>query len=173
MSDAAKPVEEKKVQNAPPQPASSRSEHVVVGCKLPNGLILHCFVMETRREPLMGGGMREVHQARRLPETYTLNGNAMDVAKMAQGDVPHLIIGGYGVTRDIPREFWERWEEQNRDSDLVRGGFIFAVADEASARARAQDGAKLRSGLEPLDPASPGRSFPDVARVQKGTTAAA
>lgn len=150
------------------------ADTVTVGCKLPSGLVLQIFVMEDYRAPTPGGGYHVEKRARRLPESYTLNGNAMDVSKMSVGDVPHLIVGGYGITPGIPKDFWEQWLTDNEQSDLVKGGFIFAQPNETEARARARDGAKVRSGLEPIDPAAPGRLVGraiggSVSEVQPGT----
>lgn len=157
----------------PATPVSRASDTVWVGCKLPNGYILQTFHMEDYQEQVMGGGTRTAQRSIRHEETYRLCGSSIDIAKMALGDVPNLVIGGYGITSGIPRDYWEKWLSVYKDTPLVKNGLIFAQPDEMCARARAAEGAKLRTGLEPIDPANPGAAAPDVRRVQPGTREAA
>lgn len=155
-----------------PAPVSRASDTVTVGCKLPNGLILQNFRMEDYQDQVMGGGTRTAQRSVRLEETYRVCGSSIDIAKMALGEVPNLVIGGYGITSGVPREFWEEWERTNKNTPLVRNGLIFAMPDDARARARAAEGAKLRTGLEPIDPANPGAASPELRKIQLGTMSA-
>ncbi len=156
-----------------PRPASRAVDTVIVGCKLPNGLLLQNFVMEEYQEQVMGGGTRTAKRAVRLEETYRVCGSSIDLAKMALGEVPNLIIGGYGITSGIPREFWEEWLRTNARSDIVKNGLIYAESSDAKARKRAVEGAKLRTGLEPINPDAPNTAAADVRAIRRGTTAAA
>ena len=153
-------------------PLSKAPDTVYVGCKLPNGIILQLCAEEEYREPVMGGGTIVSKRYRRLPETYTLNGCSIDLARVAAGEVPHLIVGGAGITPGIPRDFWEKWLEANKHSHLVRNKIVFAQRDEMSARSRAVELKDVRSGLEPIDPENPGSTSPDVRRIATGTKAA-
>ncbi len=143
------------------------SSTVIVCCKTANGVVLHLDRMVKHRAPVMGGGVVEFEMAERLPETYTVVGNSIDMARLAATqEVPNLIVGGYGITSGIPEEFWNRWLEANKDTELVRGGFIFAMKSESDARKEASSRAKLKSGLEPLDPTKPGTM---VRGMEQGT----
>lgn len=154
-------------------PVSTAAETVTVGCKLPNGLELHLDEMVDYRIPMNGGYVTE-KRSRRLPDTYTLNGRAIDLAKIAAtGSVPHLIVGGYGITNGIPRDFWERWLAANKDSDIVREKIVFAMADEGRAQGFALEHAGVRTGMEPIDPDAPGRTSPEFRKIQPGTRSAA
>lgn len=155
-----------------PPPASAAPDTVTVGCKLPNGLVLHLDTMVDYRIPMPGGGTVIERRSRRLPDTYTLNGSAIDLARIAAtGSVSHRIIGGYGITTGIPRDFWERWLAANKNAEYVQKRLVFAEPNEGRAEAAAIEGAKIRTGMEPIDPDEPGRFNPDARKIQRGTMA--
>jgi hypothetical protein len=136
-------------QTEPAAPATRKAgAKVTVACKLPHGLILRVFGFDTRSEPVMGGGSKEVKVARQIGESVTLNGNAVPFGKAPE----HPIIGGYALTHGVDKELFDKWLEQNRDSDLVRNRLIFAYESQDKAVDRAKEHAKARSGLEPIDP---------------------
>ena len=145
------------IENTKPAPIQAKGnvDTVYVACKLPNGIVLQIDEMVEHREPVMGGGFKEVKIARRLEQTYVIAGNALDVEKIKAGEIDHLVIGGYAITPGIPKDFWDRWYEQHKHMDIVKGGHIKAEGSDASIRDYARDGQKLRSGLEPIDPNNP------------------
>ena len=128
---------------------TNSGETVTVACKLPHGLVLRCFDMVPTREPIMGGGFREVKMAQELPQTYTLKGNAhpQNMAPKAP------IAGGYALTFGIPKDFLDRWLEENKQSDVILNGLIFAHTKSEMVQDQAEDQADVKSGLERLDPA--------------------
>lgn len=145
------------------------SDTVMVACKLPNGLEIYDEVQVDAQEQMFGGGTKTVKVWRRSGETYILNGNAVDIAKLGTtGEVPHLIIGGFGITSGIPRDFWERWLERHKRDELVTKGYVKAMGSEIDIRRYARENAKLRSGLEPLDPENPRKVIPGL-RQDDGT----
>jgi hypothetical protein len=155
---------------APPSPSRTSGDTVVVACKLPAGVILRVFRMEDR-ETILAAGSRVVEKiAVPFGQTVTIRGNAVDPAQLMQGVFPEHVFGqtGYALTHDVPREIWDLWYEQNKESDLVRNGLIFAHATERSARDQARDGAKLLSGLEPIDPKDPGAKTAMRGAIQPG-----
>lgn len=97
---------------------------VVVGCKLPHGLML-----------TLHGKPGE------MPRTYRVKGSNSQA-----------IVGGYGITRGVPRDFWEAWKEHHKHLDFVKNGLIFAHDKEASTIDHAKDGAGVKNGLEAIDP---------------------
>jgi hypothetical protein len=139
---------------------------VVVGCTLPNGLVLQLSELREGNEAVPGG-FRSVKQARRLPETYTLRGTAYNF-NPKPADNP-MLVAGFSITPGIPKEFWERWLAINADSDVVRNGLVFAASDDARARPHAAENAKQNSGLEPIDPDAPAVFGRDVRRIEAGT----
>lgn len=127
------------------------TDTVYVGCKMPNGLILQNFAFEEVREAVPQG-FRDVPMARRLPEAYRLNGVSLTHEQRMTGDVGYAIVSGAAITPGVPREFWERWLEANKASELVKNHIVFAHREEASVRRMAKEYAAQKTGLEPLDP---------------------
>lgn len=136
-------------------PRATTGETVTLGCKMPNGLVLQLYQDEEVMEPLYGGGYRAVKIARPVGEAITLNGCAINVGNVSRGIMPeHLMIGGFGLTSGVPREFWERWLAANKDTKLVKNRVVFEAKNDSAASSKARELAsgKVRSGLEPLDP---------------------
>lgn len=124
-------------------------ETVTIACKLPHGLRLRVFKMVEKPEFAIGGGSRVSMVAEEIPGVgFTVYGNAHP-----QNAAPRcLIVGDYALTPNCPKDLWDLWLEQNRGSDVVANGLIFAHEKENSARSQAKDGAEIKSGLERLDP---------------------
>lgn len=100
---------------------------VTVGCKLPNGL--HMDLRGTGGE---------------LNRRVTLNG-----ANKSE------VIGGYGITHGVDKEFFEEWKRINADFPPLKKGLIFAHDKPASAAAQAKEQAELKSGFEGMNPDKP------------------
>lgn len=111
-------------KETPGQPEKANgTEMVVVGCKLPNGLICE-----------MG---------KAGDDNYT--------RVVLKGANDSQVIGGFGLT-PVSKAFWEAWRQKHQRLEFVRKGLVFMHKDTASAADHAKDSAQLRSGLEPLDP---------------------
>lgn len=136
-------------------PRQTSEETVIVACKLPNGLILQCDDAFQVLEPVLGGGSKEITRYRRNPETYRVNGSALDLAKMEIGDISVNVSAGYALTYGIPKAFWDRWLEQHKGMDIVKNQLIFAMKSENSIRSKTRDYKDIKSGLEPIDPQNP------------------
>jgi hypothetical protein len=122
--------------------------HVVVGCKIPNGIILQLSAFEENTEPVMGGGHREVKTGRKVGEKYVVRGPAVKY-----GEIPKfLMVGGYALTSGIPEDFWNEWVRQNQDSDIVRRNLIIAFPKIEDLQAKCLENEKRLTGLEPMDP---------------------
>lgn len=134
-----------KKQNDSPSNAS-----VSVASKLPMDLTLKLFTFVTKNELVMGGGTREVKvaEATRGAKQFIVQGNSWAQNKGAH----QQIVGGYAITHGIPKDFWELWLEQNKDSDIVVNGMLFAHQEAASTTAEAKEKESEKSGLERLDP---------------------
>ena len=107
---------------------------VLVGCKIPSGLVLQL------RE---GKDVKEQHalQGAQIPHT-----NPLLPPPNAQRE------HGIGVT-SVPRAFWEAWEEwakKNKYTPYMEG-FVFAAASQPELIANAKDFSHT-SGLEGLRP---------------------
>jgi hypothetical protein len=159
-------------------PPATGTDTVTVGCKLPNGvhMVLYDVIVEKLRD--LGGNEQESFRSypRIGAPTYIINGCAVDLEKMRQGQLPgHAIVQGdlpgtgFGLTSGIPRDFWEEWskapsfdgdgkmvDHPGPGYDLVKTGQVFAGADDRRAADEAKEKRNIRSGLEPLDPNDPG-----------------
>jgi hypothetical protein len=120
---------------------------VTVACKIPNGLLLRTFHWETEKENTLHGYV-DTPVAKEDPEKYHVKGPALPWGVKPQFNIE----GGYALTPGIPKSFWEKWAEQNADFDAFKNGLVFAVPTLNEARAEAKGMAKVKSGLEPVDP---------------------
>lgn len=147
VKEAAPPPEER-------APSANRSRNTVtVGCKVPNGLILQNEIMVDDFEQVFGGGVRAIKKAQPDGPPIRINGPAR-----APGSDPDAkrVIGGYGLTYNVPRDDFERWINHNAALDIVRSNLIFACEDKDRAQDQARDQKSLRSGLEALNTESRG-----------------
>lgn len=39
------------------------------------------------------------------------------------------VENGYGITNNVDKEFWDKWVEQNKNTDLYTSGSISAVEE--------------------------------------------
>lgn len=121
---------------------------VVVACKLPMGMILRTFEMREVTQLTQAGTAMKVPMAYAKERKYFVNGPSH-----AQNKAPKSELrDSFALTPGVPADLWNEWLEQNKDSDLVRNGLIFAAGDDRSIKANATDNDKQKSGLERLDP---------------------
>ncbi len=157
MSETKQPLKPReKVVVRNDSPATS-GETVTIGCKWPNGFVMRLYDFEEVEINVQGRIYKE-NQAALNPEypEYTLNGFSIDLGAMAGGIAPgHEIVGGYGLTHGIPRDFAEAWFEQNKLAPFVKNGIVFMQGNEQRARAHAKEYRGLQSGVQPLDPSNP------------------
>jgi len=121
---------------------------VTIASKLPHPLIMRVFEFVEVPEPVMGGGTRMQKQSRELPTRYLINGCAHP-----QNAGPKCeIVGGYALTPNIPKDFWDKWMEHYKDSMMVKNKIIFAQPTSDSLRSEATEHTAQKSGLERLVP---------------------
>lgn len=106
---------------------------VIVGCKLPNGIHLD---LREHGKPLKRVSLRGANAAN--------------------------VIGGYGITENVPEDFFNRWLEVNAEHPAVVNGLIFAQKNFASAKSEANEKRELKHGVEPLVPKKPGKDISAV-----------
>lgn len=122
----------------PPKPegnASNGNPVCVVGCKLPHGLKMELFEKDA------GGVLRVV-------ASHTVKGH---------NDA--RIVGGYGLTPNVPTDFMEEWIKRNAEHPAVKNGSIFMQTGGKSAEARAKEGRGIRTGIEPVHPIEDAKRF--------------
>lgn len=120
---------------------------VTVGCKIPCGFAMQLYTMEDASEPVMGGGWKTVKRASPLGKLVKLNGSAKAIGK----DVPWDIKFGVGLTHGVDADFFAKWMEDNKESDIVKGGHIFCKTKTGEVLAEAKDKMSEKTGLEPID----------------------
>lgn len=125
------------------------SDTVTVACKLPHGLRLRIQAERETTVPVMGGGMQSVKQWVPTGDEVVLKGVAHEFGKSPNAPIAE---GGFALTTGVNAEFFAKWMEQNKETEIVRQGLVFASGDAASVSDQAKDHAEVRSGLEPLDP---------------------
>jgi hypothetical protein len=152
-------------QAAEDNPIVRSGDHVVVMSKLALPLTLHLDEMVDWEEP-HPGGTRTRKRAQPLGEKYVINGNA--TIRGGEQEARNIqMYSGYAMTPGIPADFWEKWVEQNRGSDLVKNRIVFAMPTQDRARGKARELREVVSGTEPLDPNKP--QLVDR-RIQPGNT---
>ncbi len=164
-----KDTSQKRVTIDTPSP-SRDSETVTIACKIPNGIILHLCGEEKTFEPLMGGGYREVMRYPRLEETVHVKGCSVDVGALLKGNFDQQMAGGYALTTGVPKKFWDRWFEANKETDMVKNKVIFAASSESRIRSEAREHEKTLSGLEAIDPDKPSSKHRELRGVGRMTT---
>lgn len=66
------------------------------------------------------------------------------------------ITGGHGITQDVDKALWDKWLQQNKETKLVKGGYIFAHESNEKAKAEAKEKKDTKSGTEKLKQNSAG-----------------
>lgn len=131
------------------------SGFVTVACKLPMGFYLAIYDMVDFDETTPSG-FRTVKKAvkRMLPGCeqhdgrYYINGT-----NTVQDDYEgRSVVFGYALTRKVPCEVWNKWEIDNKDSDMLKNRIVFAYPDDGKTmdRAKEEQKSKVKSGFEPL-----------------------
>ncbi len=100
------------------------AESVLVGCKMPNGVVLDLdrYAVDGHNVRLIKGKL----------EPVLIKGPAR---KMAVGDQS---VDGYVFT-EISKAFWDAWSKQNPASPLVADGFLVVANDHDAAKGIARD----------------------------------
>lgn len=101
--------------------------------------------------------MAKVTVGCKLPTGITLQVDGKKVT--LNGTNSSNVIGGYGLTTDVDKDFMDAWLKQNKDITMVRNGFVFIKKNEKEAKAAAKDGAENKNGTEPMNPDKPGNGL--------------
>jgi hypothetical protein len=110
---------------------------VMIGCKLPAGLILEIIKPGELRKPLPVGKRVILKGANSLRENKRAS----------------LLSYDYAIT-PVDKEFWDAWFALNKDLEFVKRNLVFVapnMKDAEAMRAERREDATLHTGLEPLD----------------------
>lgn len=126
-------------------PKTSSAQKVTVACKLPHGLRLRLFKMVDGTENVSGNNVRTIKHAEQIGDDVVIKGVAVEFGK------EKALTGGYALTTGVDKEFFEEWLKQNASHEAVKNHMIFAAGSRDAVEGKAEDHAKDKSGLEPLD----------------------
>ena len=122
---------------------------VIIGCKLPNGLI-----MELIEQPQQKNSILPAPVGKRVK----LNGaNTLRLVGV------NSALHGHGETK-VDEDFWNEWYKRNKDAAFITSGSIFMVKTADAFASESKDRLGVRTNLEPLD-ARKGTTDP---RMSKG-----
>lgn len=116
---------------------------VYIGCKTPNGLVLH---LRQNRVERANGQVIVTSEGEDLGEV-TLKGTAVPFGK------PPIDIDGYVFTR-VPKDFWEAWLKLNAASSLLKDGFIKPAASLEAGKKIAREHEAAPGQFAPIPPAT-------------------
>ena len=133
---------------------AAAGQTVTVGCRLPTGLYMQIFELETQKVDRPDGTQKEVKVAVAKSQRVKLNG----AAKFRGGgkEMAHDIRHGAGLTFGVDADLFAAWMKANADTEIVKNGLVFAHRTN-DIEAQAKDHRAQRTGLEPLD----SRNLPD------------
>jgi hypothetical protein len=69
------------------------------------------------------------------------------------------VRGGFAITEDVPKEFFDLWLAEHKEHPAVKNNLIFAHAQTASVRDMAEEFKEETHGFEPIDPNKPARGI--------------
>lgn len=128
---------------------------VTIGCKLPHGMILELGYQVTEKDKTG----RDFLSVKKLPnyKRVRLNGwheasGAGAITRAGLVPPPSALRPTSGITKNVPRDFWEAWKKAHPDMLKRLNGVIFEATDDVEAAAKAIDANQVPTGLEPLDP---------------------
>ena len=123
---------------------------VTVASKLPHGLVLELEDEIKDKEPILGGGHREVKRFRKNGQSVVSNG----MVRPFGAPYSPTVQEGVGLTFGVDVDFFQKWLTQKKDYPPVVAGMIFAASTTEHAVDHAREISGLKSGFEPLDPDS-------------------
>lgn len=136
-----------------------QKETVIIGCKLPAGLILEIGLQRTQ---VQDGKLIPVNIRTENYQRIVIKGwHAHTEAVRRQGiQLPAGMDMSPFLNRNIPKSFWEKWKEENPKSWLIKNEILFEAKDEASAQLRKVEGDNTPSILAPIDRNKHGKNKP-------------
>ncbi len=129
----------------------STSAYVTVACKIGVPWLDLQLCEEREISENTQTGPRQIKQWVKTGKIVRLRGTSYPRGQTPDGfpDRPEM-LNGYALTRNVPREFWERWLAQNARAPYVESRMIFAHEAVADIKAQSSDHVKDLSGIEPI-----------------------
>lgn len=149
----AKPKPKVAVNSVPERAPAAKPSKVIIASKMPMGVELQHSRMQVVQRKFRETMWQET-EAQRVGPVVRVRGTAYPQGQPPEGfrDRP-VLIAGYALTFNIDREWWEEWARQNKDTEMVQNGLIFAAGTSADISSRARkEFSDVDSGLGPLVP---------------------
>jgi hypothetical protein len=134
---------------------------ITVACSIPNGLVLRVFDKVEKQEPVLGGGIRKTTEAVARPQMVLIHGPGRAIGE----DPKAPISNGYALTHNVDADFFAEWMKQNAQHEAVKNQLIFASDKPDTVSGMSAERAKIKSGLQPIEP-------DNDARIPRGVTKA-
>ena len=165
VSTAKKTREESEPTTSVPQIKHSHDSGntVTIACKIPNGLRLQLWKMVEVFDPGLGGG-RTIKKAEKEGEAIVVHGPVHPFGIFPE----YQILCGFALTPGVDKVFWEKWKEQNSDSQSLQSGLITAWPSVSDAQGYAREHEKLKSGFAPIDPDNPPKGLINNPNIKIG-----
>jgi hypothetical protein len=124
---------------------------VHVASKLPNALRCRIFHKVTETEGTPTGRRdvevwRQVIQSDGTPLEFVLAGYNPGRIKSTDN---YIVKPRYATTR-VPKDLFDTWVSQSKDSDLLKNRVIFVASTESDLEALVKEHENVRTGLEPI-----------------------
>lgn len=142
-----------------PKVGTDSIKTVTVACNCPNGLILRVHTWIDNPNPMGNGGKEPPKIAIVDADVPPVRLNSVSVGRGADSkSIRYIIAGGYALTPNVDKDFWERWAKENEKSPLIKNKMVYALPTTHEAE---QEALKLNvtSGFEPMDPAAPPKNM--------------
>jgi hypothetical protein len=133
-------------------------ETVIIGCKLPNGLLLEIGYSTTARGE--GNGSLKVELVKH-PDyaSYQIKGWNAHTEEMrntlikagSDTGLPHGLNTTPYLNRGVPKAFWERWVAEHKRSWLIKNQVLFVANDDKSAASLVAESKDTPKVFEPID----------------------
>ena len=109
---------------------------VIIGCKLPNGLIIELVEQPQQKNSIIPAP---------VGKRVKLNGaNTLSIVRT------NPALQGHGETK-VDEDFWNEWFKRNKDAAFITSGAIFMVKTADAFVSESKERLAIRTNLEPLD----------------------
>ena len=112
---------------------------VSVGCKLPSG----------------------IHMDMNDPKPHAITRRVT-----LRGSNASRVVGGFGITENVDKEFVETWLKRNAELPAVKNELIFIMKNSREVSAKAKELAGVKSGMERIDPKNLPKGIKEVSQQE-------
>lgn len=138
---------------------------VAVACKLGVAWFDLQLCEERQVQENTQTGPRMIKQFVKTGRIVRIRGTAYPRGEAPEGfpAKPEMVLG-YAITRNVPKDFWDKWAEQHSKAPYVLSHMIMAFTSIDDVKAAADDHKGEISGLEPVQRDKSGITDPRLPR---------